>query len=182
MEIDFRELIRKKYGRVCVKGVLAWLVSCCRKLSILWCLGCNWGEKGVRGKRSGKAKGKGSQKCGGTEWKMFTNALNVGLLLRAWAENTVLRVKAHRLSGGPGGGGWRIYRLHLWRWVRPSNECCDMTLNDDEVPMMLELWGMRSTSSLLSLPGSLWLVAVAPDRPCLNRTKLNTYAKQNYFK
>ena len=29
---------------------------------------------------------------------------------------------------------------------------------------MLELWGMRSTLLLLSLPVSLWLVGVAPDR------------------
>ena len=29
---------------------------------------------------------------------------------------------------------------------------------------MLELWGMQSTPSLLSLPGSLWPGMVAPDR------------------
>ena len=29
---------------------------------------------------------------------------------------------------------------------------------------MLELWGMRSTSSLLLLPGPLWPEVVAPDR------------------
>ena len=29
---------------------------------------------------------------------------------------------------------------------------------------MLELWGMRDTTSLLSLPGPLWLGVVAPDR------------------
>ena len=29
---------------------------------------------------------------------------------------------------------------------------------------MLELWGMRSTSSLPSLPGPLWTGVVAPDR------------------
>ena len=29
---------------------------------------------------------------------------------------------------------------------------------------MLELWGMRSTSSLPSLPGPLWPGVVAPDR------------------
>ena len=29
---------------------------------------------------------------------------------------------------------------------------------------MLELWGMRSTPSLPSLPGPLWLGVVAPDR------------------
>ena len=45
------------------------LMWCRRKLSILWCLGCTQGEGGVRGKWSGKAKGKDSQKYGGTEWK-----------------------------------------------------------------------------------------------------------------
>ena len=40
---------------------------------------------------------------------------------------------------------------------------------------MLELWGMWSTPSLPSLPGSLWSRGVAPDKgPIyrLNRTKL----------
>ncbi len=41
-----------------------------------------------------------------------------------------------------------------------------MTLkqSDGEVPAMLELWGMRSTPSLPSLPGPLWPGVVAPDR------------------
>ena len=46
-----------------------------------------------------------------------------------------------------------------------------MTLNN----LMLELWGMRSTPSLLSLPGPLWPGVEAPDKGpiCgLNRTKL----------
>ena len=34
----------------------------------------------------------------------------------------------------------------------------------DEVPVMLELWRMQSTLSLPSLPGSLWLGVVVPDR------------------
>ena len=29
---------------------------------------------------------------------------------------------------------------------------------------MLELWGMRSTPSLSSVPGPLWPVVVAPDK------------------
>ncbi len=51
--------------------------------------------------------------------------------------------------------------------------------------MMLELWGMRSTDSLPSLPGPLWPGEVAPDKVpiyWLNRTKLSTYAKLNYLK
>ena len=63
---------------------------------------------------------------------------------------------------------------------------------------MLELWGMRSTSSLPLLPGTLWLGMVASDKgPIygLNRTKpwfwqlnsvlkfiLLTYAKLNCLK
>ncbi len=36
--------------------------------------------------------------------------------------------------------------------------------SDYEVPIILELWGMRSTPSLPSLQGSLWPRVVAPDR------------------
>ena len=36
--------------------------------------------------------------------------------------------------------------------------------SDDEVPVMQELWGIQSTPSLLSLPGSLWPGMVASDR------------------
>ncbi len=34
---------------------------------------------------------------------------------------------------------------------------------------MLEIWEMRSIPSLLSLPGSLWLGVVAPDRARVDR-------------
>ena len=47
---------------------------------------------------------------------------------------------------------------------------------------MLEVWGMRSTLSLLSLSGPLWPGVVGPDKgPIygLSRTKLHTYAKLN---
>ena len=63
--------------------------------------------------------------------------------------------------------GCRIHRPLLCRGVRPpSNECpgYDTKQSDGEVPAMLELWGMRSTSSLPSLPGPLWPGVVAPDR------------------
>ena len=47
-----------------------------------------------------------------------------------------------------------------------SNECpgYDTKQSNGEVPAVLELWGMRSTPSLPSLPGPLWPGAVAPDR------------------
>ena len=40
----------------------------------------------------------------------------------------------------------------------------DTKQSDGKVPVMLELWEMWSTRSLLLLPGPLWLVVVAPDR------------------
>ena len=40
----------------------------------------------------------------------------------------------------------------------------NMSLNNDEVPRMLGLWGMRSTPSLPSLSAPLWPGVVAPDR------------------
>ena len=60
--------------------------------------------------------------------------------------------------------------------LEPPNECpgYDTKQSDGEVPAMLELWGMRSTPSLLLLPGPLWPGGVAPDKgPIygLNRTK-----------
>ena len=63
--------------------------------------------------------------------------------------------------------GCRIHRLHLWSGVRPSpNECLvyDTKQSDAEVPVMLELWGMRSISSLPSTSGQIWPGVVAPDR------------------
>ena len=41
----------------------------------------------------------------------------------------------------------------------------DTKQSDGEVPVMLELWGMRSTPSLASLPGSLWLWVVLFTNP-----------------
>ena len=48
----------------------------------------------------------------------------------------------------------------------PPNECpgYDTKQSDGEVPAVLELWRMRSTPSLSSLPGPLWPGVVAPDR------------------
>ena len=47
----------------------------------------------------------------------------------------------------------------------PLNGCpgCDTGLSDGGVPVVLELWGMQSTFSLLLLPGPLWPGVVAPD-------------------
>ena len=78
----------------------------------------------------------------------------------------------------PVGWGCRIDRLLLCRGVRPPpNECprYDTKQSDGEVPVMLELWGMRSTFLLPSLPGPLWPRVVALNKDPiygLNRTKL----------
>ena len=53
-----------------------------------------------------------------------------------------------------------------WGKAPPANECPgnDTKKSDGEVPVMLELWGMRSIPSLPLLPGPLWPGMVAPDR------------------
>ena len=52
------------------------------------------------------------------------------------------------------------YTAPLQRGKTPHlTSVLDMTLNN-----LMELWGMRSTPSLPSLPGPLWLGVVAPDR------------------
>ena len=40
----------------------------------------------------------------------------------------------------------------------------DTKHSNSEVPVMLELWGMRRTPTLPLLPGPLWTGIVAPDR------------------
>ena len=40
----------------------------------------------------------------------------------------------------------------------------DTKQSDGDVPVMQELWGMRSTSLLPSIPGPPWPGVIAPDR------------------
>ena len=67
------------------------------------------------------------------------------------------------------------------RKIPRPNECpgYDIKQSDGEFPVMLELWGVQSTPSLPSLPGSLWPGVVAPDSVLSNRhIELNcTHAK-----
>ena len=66
----------------------------------------------------------------------------------------------------------------------PPDECpgYDTKQSDGEVPVMLELWGMRSTPSLLSLPGQLWLEVVAPERVLsTGRIELNCVLMLNWI-
>ena len=62
----------------------------------------------------------------------------------------------------------------------------DMTLTKpgDEVPVIVELWGMQSTPSLPSLPGPLCFGVVAPNRVLsMGQIELNcTYDKLNCLK
>ena len=84
-------------------------------------------------------------------------------ILSEFSQTALDRIK-HNLC--PVDWGCRIHRLHFCRGVRPPVKECpgyDTKQSDGEVPVMLGLWGIRSTSSLLSLPGPLWLVVVAPD-------------------
>ena len=64
--------------------------------------------------------------------------------------------------------GCRIHQLHLYRGVRPPPHKeypgYDNKQSDGEVPIMVELWRMQSTSSLSSVQGPLWPGVVAPDR------------------
>ena len=86
----------------------------------------------------------------------------------------------HSMMIFPVSWGCRIHRLLLCRGVRPTshNEYprYDTKQSDGEVPAMLELWGMRSTPLLLSLPGSLWSGVVALDRALsMGYIELTTY-------
>ena len=77
----------------------------------------------------------------------------------------------------PVGWGCRIHRLLLCRGVRPPQRvsCYDAKQSDGEVPAMLELWGVRSTPSLPSLPGPLWPGVVAPDKgPIYGLNRINS--------
>ena len=86
----------------------------------------------------------------------------------------------------PVGWGCRIHRLHLCRGVKfpPSpTSVLDMTQNNGDVPVILELWGMQSTPLLPLLPGPLWLGVVAPDRVLsMSQIELHTYVKLNCLK
>ena len=93
--------------------------------------------------------------------------------------------------------GCRIQRLYLCREVRLPIECHDIKKSYGEVPVMLELWGMRNTPSLPSFPGPLCPWVVAPDwvlsegqiklncvgwNMALLMFKLSTYVKLNCLK
>ena len=58
----------------------------------------------------------------------------------------------------------------------PSKECpgYDTKQSNGEAPVMLEFWGMKSTSSLPSHPGPTWPGVLAPNRVLsMGQTELN---------
>ena len=58
----------------------------------------------------------------------------------------------------------------------------DTKQSDGEVPVMFELWGMRSTLLLPSLPGSLWPGVVAPDKgPIYRLNRINGIFMLNWI-
>ena len=66
----------------------------------------------------------------------------------------------------------------------PPNMCSgyDIKHSDSEVLVMQEIWGIRSTPLLLSLPGPLWFIVVAPDRVlCMGQIKLNCILMLNWI-
>ena len=81
-------------------------------------------------------------------WKRFIS--NNALGSRLWLQNTPT--------------------APLQRKKNPFNECpgYETKQSNGAVPVMLELWGMRSTPLLSSLPGTLWPGVVAPDKGPLN--------------
>ena len=77
----------------------------------------------------------------------------------------------------------RIHRLHLCRGVSPP-QCpvYDTKQSDGEVPVMLQLWEMQNTSSLPSLPSSLWPEVVAPDQALsMGQIELNCVFMLNWI-
>ena len=69
-----------------------------------------------------------------------------------------------QISFCPVGWGCTIHRLQ--RGKNPPNKKSpgyDTKQSDREVPVILGLWGMRSTFSLPLLPDPLWPRVVAPD-------------------
>ena len=90
---------------------------------------------------------------------------------------------------GSVGWGCSIHRLNLCSGVRPppnnnENPGYDTKQPDPETSVMLELWGMRSISSLPSLLGILWSRVVAPDSVLsMGQIKVNSnYSQLNCLK
>ena len=104
----------------------------------------------------------------GETLKCLRNAtLRVCLLLGSGGHQTLFSLAVHesrfarshyiKMTDRPVGWGCRIYRRHLCRRVRHPQRMSgyDTKQSDGEVSVMLDVWGIRSTPSLPSLPGLL---------------------------
>ena len=109
----------------------------------------------------------------GTVWKLHVDlacTLNVSCDILIFVYLSLvnsLQINLSWLNSCSVSWGCRIHWLHLCRGVRPPpNECpgYDTKQSDGQVPAVLELWRMRSTPSLPSLPVQLWPGVVAPER------------------
>ena len=94
--------------------------------------------------------------------------------------------RTEQMKTYPVGWGCRIYQLYLCRGVSPlpPNECpgYDTKQFDAEVPVMLELWGMRSTPSLWSPPDPLCPGVAAVDRVLsMSQIELNCVLMLNWI-
>ena len=45
---------------------------------------------------------------------------------------------------------------HIYIYIYTYHICSSLYISDSEVPVVLELWGMRTTPSLPLLPGPFW--------------------------
>ena len=79
------------------------------------------------------------------------------------------------------GWGCRIHQLHLCIGVQFSVLIWRKTASDNKVPVMLEHWRIQSTSSLPSLPGPLWIVAVARDKGPMDQIELHCILMLNWI-
>ena len=85
---------------------------------------------------------------------------------------------------GPVGWGCRIHWLHLCKGIRYSQRVSwyDIKQSDGEVPVMMELWGIRSTLLMASFPGSRWHGVVEPDGvQSMDRIELNSVFILNWI-
>ena len=79
---------------------------------------------------------------------------------------------------------YRIHQLHMCRGVRFPVSCLEFNTkqSDGETSIMLEVWGMLSTSSLPWLSGPLCTGVVAPGRPLsMDQIGLNCLLMLNWI-
>ena len=123
------------------------ILSNCRRKNVIYFLGCTRCQK---------------QYVGKSEWSFYFRSYNYRLRIKSMDQ-----IYGSEQSNCSVSWGCRIHWLHLCGRVRhPPNECprYDTKQSDDEVPLMLGLWGIRSTPSLPLLPGPFWPGVGAPER------------------